>query len=108
VELGLTDRDFQTKSLHSALNRFTITKEGRLVHHFARYVKDPDAPDGLFGGPTIAVDKQDRDTQFHGDILFYNTHEGKLVELVARFTHGQLEWLRPLGELSETERAFID
>lgn len=32
-----TNRDFQTKSLASCLDRFTITKEGRLIFHAVRY-----------------------------------------------------------------------
>jgi hypothetical protein len=30
-----------------------------------------------------------------------------LVEYVARFTHGTLEWIRPLSELSEIQKKLL-
>lgn len=105
--LGLTDRTFQTKSLCCAQDRFTITKEGRLIYHPVRHVMPPDAPKRPFGKMFDAVPEPDVDTHYHGDILLTDTGKGELVELAARFTHGQLEWLRPIGELSEAERRFL-
>jgi hypothetical protein len=105
--LGLTHRNFQTKSLHSALDRFTITKEGRLIYHPVRYVWAQEAPQGLFGKMVNSVPEPDIDTHYHGDILLIDAGEGEPIELVARFTHGQLEWLRPMSELSEAERMFL-
>src|SRR5215813_13104637 len=96
--LGLTNRNFQTKSLGRALGRFTITKEGRLIYHPVRYVMATDAPEGPFGKMLDSVPEPDMDTNYHGDILLTDTGEGELIELVARFTHGQLEWLRQLSE----------
>jgi len=37
------------------------------------------------------------DTNFHGDIRLLS-NEGELEEYVARFTHGTLEWIRPLAD----------
>jgi hypothetical protein len=105
--LGLTNRNFQTKSLCCALGRFTITKEGRLIYHPVRYVMAPEAPEGPFGKRFDSVPEPDIDTNYHGDIRLNDT-QGKLVDLVARFTHGQLESLRPFSELSEAERMFLD
>lgn len=94
-----TNRDFQTKSLASCLDRFTITKEGRLIFHAVRY-EASDEPGLKF--PMKAVQLGDVDTEFHGDILLVGRKvEESLVEYVARFTHGTLEWIRPLSELSQ-------
>lgn len=102
------DRVFQTKSLHCALDRYTITQEGRLIHHFRRYERDPDVAPGVLGIPRMMpVDKQDIDTQFHGDIRMYRSEGDQFVDYVVRFTHGTLEWIRPLEELSEVERQRI-
>ena len=106
--LGLTHRNFQTKSLCRALGRFTITKEGQLIYHPVRYVMAPGAPEGPFGKRVDSVPEPDVDTHYHGNILLTDTGEGELIQLVARFTHGQLEWLRPVSELSEAERMFLD
>ena len=97
--LRLTNRNFQTKSLFCVLGRFTITREGRLMM----------APDALLGPFGIAADSvPEVDTHYHGDILLTHIDEGELIELAARFTHGRLEWLRPVSELSEAERMFLD
>lgn len=99
------ERHFQTKSLYRIMDRFTITKHGRLIHHSARYVQDANPPGGLFR--MIPVDKEDIDMCFHGDILLSGERDGKLLEYVARFTHGQLEWIRPFGQFSEAEQAIV-
>lgn len=104
-DLRPEERRFQTKSLYRIMDRFTITKDGRLIHHSARYVQDANPPGGLFR--MIPVDKEDIDMCFHGDILLSGERDGKLLEYAARFTHGQLEWIRPIAEFSEHERALI-
>jgi hypothetical protein len=94
------DRTYQTKSLYRIMGRFTITKDGRLIHHSCRYVQDPKAPDGLF--KMLPVDKEDIDMEFHGDIYLSGIREEELGEYVVRFTHGTLEWIRPVEALSES------
>jgi hypothetical protein len=99
------ERNFQTKSLYRIMDRLTITKGGRLIHHSARYVQDANPPEGLLR--MIPVDKKDIDMCFHGDILLSGERDGKLLEYVVRFTQGQLEWIRPFGQFSEAERAMV-
>jgi hypothetical protein len=99
------DRDFQTKSLGSCLDRFTITKEGRLILHAVRYEASDEPGRRL---PMMkAVPLGDVDTEFHGDIQLYGRAKDGLVEYVARFTHGTLEWIRPLQELSEIHKKLL-
>jgi hypothetical protein len=98
-------REFQTKSLLCCLDQFTITKEGRLVLHAFRYEPAGEAMDGL---PSMSrIPAPDIDTEFHGDILLTATSGDGLVEYVARFTHGNLEWIRPWPEISEIQRSFL-
>jgi len=100
-----SDRAFQTKSLYRAMLRFTITREGRLIHHSCRYVRDKNPPDGLFR--MLPTDREDIDMEFHGDIRLSGFHEGRRSEYVARFTHGTLEWLRPIEQLSEDAQSLV-
>ena len=86
-------RDFQTKSLGSMLDRYTITKAGRLIRTSPGFsLKPVEAPaDSATGKPDVDID-------FHGDMLLLAS-EGGFQEFVARFTHGNLEWLRPIADL---------
>jgi hypothetical protein len=98
-----SERSFQTKSLGSCLNRFTITKEGRLILHSVRYEST-----GKRGLPFMkSIPTGDVDTEFHGDIRLLGGAGDRLVECVARFTHGTLEWIRPLSEISEFQKRFL-
>jgi hypothetical protein len=98
-------REFQTKSLLCCLDQFTITKEGRLVLHAFRYQPAGEAMDGL---PKMdRIPAPDIDTEFHGDILLTGRSGDGLVEYVARFTHGSLEWIRPWPEISEIQQSFL-
>jgi hypothetical protein len=112
-------RDFQTKSLGSCLNHYTITKDGRLMlhrYHVEDLEDDPDAPEVPEEKPlrrflfrrTKRTRLEDLDTEFHGDFDFYDSIEGTRYEYVARFTHGQLEWIRKLEECSEIQRTMLD
>lgn len=101
-----SEREFQTKSLFSCLDRFTITKEGRLILHKCRYESIEDAGAGL---PSMAcIPVGDVDTEFHGDIILVSTIRDRFVEYVARFTHGTLEWIRPCSELPEVQQLMLD
>ena len=45
---------------------------------------------------------------YHGDILLYHYTVGTgLAEFVARFTHGELEWLRPIEDYPENNRMLL-
>ena len=87
-------RRFQTKSLHRCMDRYTVTKAGRL--RLTRNVLFEDAPAG-------AQEEKGVDTDFHGDIRLISD-EGDIEEYVARFTHGTLEWIRPLADVPEFTR----
>jgi len=77
------DLDFQTKSLDPALFHYKITRDGRLVR-LAR--------------PTRSGPDRDVEWPIHGDISFYTSVEKVWIEYVARFTHGWVEWIRPIEE----------
>jgi len=81
--------DFQTKNLECLMDEYTLTRDGRLVRR---------AGTG-FGGEGL-----DRDAEWplHGDIRIYTsvkTETPSWIEYVVRFTHGQVEWIRPLAEI---------
>jgi hypothetical protein len=100
-----SERSFQTKSLVNCLDRFTITKEGRLILHSVRYVSSEKPGRAL---PLMtAIPTGDVDTEFHGDIRLLCTARDSSREYVARFTHGTLEWIRPLSELPEIQTMFL-
>ena len=88
VELpGLGVREdivFSTKNLYRYGGSLVITRRGRL----AMYMKYPDR-------------ESLRDEDYHGDIRLLGGGPGEDLEYVARFTHGQLEWLRLASELPE-------
>jgi hypothetical protein len=82
------DLEFQTKNLECTLDRYTITRDGRLVRH-AR------------SGWGAALD-HDVEWPLHGDIRIYTSVKSEdppWIEYVVRFTHGQVEWIRPLAEV---------
>ena len=81
------DRIFQTKSLDPCLEHYLVTREGRL-HLVGSGWEDEDLEH--------APDLKGVDVEFHGDIrlLSIKCHR----EYVARFTHGALEWIRPLAD----------
>jgi hypothetical protein len=97
-----SDDGFQTKSLCRMMDQFTVTKEGRLIHHTARYVEDITQPDSIHS--TVPAEKLDIDMQFHGDIVLTSYQGDSYADYVLRFTHGTLEWIRSIGTLSAEER----
>lgn len=109
------ESEFQTKSLYNALDRFTITKEGRLVHHSATYVWE-DAPAEAPPSDSILarmprrklVDQREIDMEFHGHIRFYGDVEGTRRDYAARFTHGSVEWIKRVEDLSDREKNHLD
>lgn len=88
VELpGLGMREdiaFSTKNLYCYGGTMVITRQGRL----AMYGKYPDRASL-------------RDEDYHGDLHLLGGGPGENIEYVARFTHGQLEWIRPATDLPE-------
>jgi hypothetical protein len=102
---------FQTKSLNCSRDRFTITREGRLIFHKHRYESGPDwevLPGVMIPGGE-AVHVADIDMDYHGDINFCDAlPDLTVVDYVARFTNGKLEWIRPYESLSELHKTWFD
>jgi DNA-directed RNA polymerase subunit RPC12/RpoP len=73
--------DWQTKDVvEPSLETLIINKNGRLKLH-------PGYPQNIYS--------QGVDVNFHGDMNFYTADKNnKLVEMVARFTDGNLEWIK--------------
>ena len=96
---GLTE-EFQTKSLDPCMAHYTITKSGRLVRSSRDF--------GLFWDvePSEPLTPEEMvDMDFHGDMRMVTT-QGGFKEYVVRFTHGTLEWVRPVEEIPEPKRNF--
>ena len=84
------DLDFQTKNLECALDTYTITQDGRLVRRARR------------GWETGEVLDRDVEWPLHGDIRLYasvKSEDPSWIEYAVRFTHGRVEWIRPLEEV---------
>ena len=106
---------FQTKDLDCMMDDYTITNEGRLIHHTYQTEEVPEEEREYYGTPEWnerpfvrlfgmirRVPTGDVDTEYHGDIHLY-THTGdwnndraSVVEYdyKARFTEGQLQWIK--------------
>lgn len=103
--------ELQTKSFGCAMELYTITPEGRLM--YTEYVTSvvPEEqrpywgkPEWEQGGLYQARGMLDRtplpavDLDFHGDIHFgAMTDDHEFYDYVARFTHGNLEYIRVVG-----------
>jgi len=81
-------RLFQTKSLDPCLDCYVVTAEGRLLLAGNGFEDDADLANAAIS-PGI-------DVEFHGDMRLVS-EEGHR-EYLARFTHGALEWIRPLAD----------
>ena len=82
-------RIFQTKSLDQpCLDHYVVTAEGRLLLAGNGFEDDGDVAD--------AEISQGIDVEFHGDMRLVSA-EGQR-DYLARFTHGTLEWIRPVAD----------
>jgi len=81
------DRIFQTKSLDPCLEHYLVTREGRLLL-VGNGWEDEDL--------ALAHDWKGIDVDFHGDMRLVSIKGYR--EYLARFTHGTLEWIRPLAD----------
>ncbi len=96
-----------TKNLCQTSGEYTITRDGKLVEQLYRYEDDPERVHPLTGAPLLKrVPIGERVIEYHGDILLY-TADDPALELVARFTHGRLEWLCPLEDYPEVNRKLL-
>lgn len=77
------DLEFQTKDFDCLLDVYLITHEGRLIRCRRSWGRGPE---------------RDVEWPFHGDVTIYGSAPDTdgLVEYVVRFTHGRVEWIRPL------------
>jgi hypothetical protein len=97
---------FQTKSLGCGMDRYTITAQGRLVLH-RRASSDP-ASAAAETADLSTMPNDVIDTEYHDDLLLVGlSKDSGLTEYVARFTHGMLEWIRPVESLTELHRRLI-
>jgi hypothetical protein len=98
---------FQSRSLFRGSEALTIAREGRLVLHRCRFEPTPaiELRPGVRVPQYRRVPVDDFDLDYHGDLwLFARDEDSPHERYVARFTHGQLEWIRPFAELSEAQR----
>ena len=96
----LGDREFQTTDLGRRMDRFTISEDGRLIHHRTHRA---------FGQPVRQhIAELNVVVPLHRDItLSGETSDGKYDWFVARFTDGRLEWIRPREILSEDHLEYM-
>lgn len=109
-ECGVTEgMTFQSKSLYAAGGEFTITSDGKLIEHQYRYESNPDKDGETAMLPLLTrIPIGDCTIAYHGDILLVAAGKGDpLQELVARFTHGRLEWIRALSAYPAENRAIL-
>lgn len=116
---------FQTKDLENYLGVYVI-RDGRLFERIYEREEVPEEERPYYGKPEWheggrvfsrdyyrrvgskkVVGHRDMYLDHHGDILFYASkknlrlaeeHGEGLVEFTARFTHGNLEWIRPVRQ----------
>lgn len=102
---------FQTKDFDCELDVYTITDEGRLIHHVTKSESVPEEERPFYGTPKWNEDEfyqlcgcikqvpvADVDMNFHGDFDFYgsvgNSSDYIWYEYQVRFTEGQLQWIK--------------
>jgi hypothetical protein len=101
------ERLLQSKSLACCMDRYTITREGRLIYHRHHYEEGPsrEVRQELILPTRKLTHVENIDTEYHGDIRLYgNGKEGAWLDYVARFTHGTLDWIRPFEDMTETHK----
>ena len=110
-DLAKPGRLFQSHSLYCSMDQFTITEQGRLIHHRCRYefAGEREVRPGLFFPQSRRIPVADIDMDYHGDVRLYDsTDDGTALDYVARFTHGSLEWIKPYAALSDVHRSWFD
>jgi hypothetical protein len=116
---------FQTKDLENCLGTYVI-KDGRLYERVYEHEDVPEEERPYYGklewdegGPVFGKDfyrcsgsrrvvgYHDRDLEYHGDLIFYATKKDLgladeyrmgLLTFRARFTEGDLQWIKPYDE----------
>ena len=100
---------FQTKDFDCLMEDYTITNEGKLIHHTVRIEEVPEQEREYYGKPEWdekpfvrmfgcirSIPAGDVEVPFHGDIYFYtylgdiNSNDKERYEYMAGFTRGLL------------------
>ena len=98
----------QTKTLCQTGGEYTISRDGRLLEQLFRVADDPERASFQRLPLSRRIPAGERVIDYHGDILLCSDGDsGAVLELVARFTHGRLEWLRPLEDYPEANRSLL-
>ena len=101
---AFTDRSFQTKSLWCGMDRFAITATGRLIFQQCQSLPRGDDTRPLWRRTHVA----DVDLDDHGELLTYGIDaDESLVHGAVRFTHGDVEWVRPSDDLPALHREWL-
>ena len=103
------DLMYQTKSLYASGAEFTISKDGQLIEHQFRIEEDPDRLNPHTARPLWKrIPIGDRVIDYHGDILLYGPISGgHPKDVVVRFTHGLLEWIRMAEDYPEVNKTLL-
>ena len=113
----LEGAEFQTEDTDAQyMETYIITKEGRFIHKTVRYEVVPENERPYWGKPEWEksdirkscgmirdIPTGDIDTNYHGDIYFCGVSIGPpfiSCNLVARFTEGQLQYIKIVEEHS--------
>lgn len=101
---------FSTRSLYCSMDSFTINRQGRLIYHKCRYEYEGDRQirPGIAIPNCRRIPVEDIDMEYHGDIRMIGGRAGEIRDdLVARFTHGALEWIKPYSHLTDIHQSWF-
>jgi hypothetical protein len=107
---------WQTKDTDAQyMENYTITKEGRLIHHSVLYENVPENERPYWGKPEWETSKVlqlcgcirsvpngDIDTNHHGDLhigAMSGSQPYVFYDLIVRFTNGRVEWIKEVKEV---------
>ena len=108
------DHWFQTKDFHCIMDRYTVSKDGRLIHHKVRYERATEQSDAdkssserdkkpIWEWPSLVeVPLGDEDINYHGDIRIITCLESDdsddriSYQYLVRFTEGIVQWVKRL------------
>jgi len=102
-----TGISFQTSDLFACCSDLRISADGQLILH--QYRREPTGRVRELRGMDWPIMRKtqsnDEILPLHGDLrISGNDKKGRFVDLVVRFTHGELEEVRQFDELSAAEQ----
>ena len=105
---------FQTKDTPAQfMEKYEISENGRLIHMKVEYESVPEEERPFYGKPEwehgvnkflgcINVKELGwEDTEFHGDLIFYTSHNKEWFEYEARFTEGNFTRVKRIKNKNE-------